>query len=52
MSKGFQYDFYAEEWSYECGACGTAFYAPTKNDMKYIWNRHIDISRDDCLGGW
>jgi len=50
MSEGFQFDFFAEEWSYVCRACGTDLYAPTKKHMEgNVW-RHTHS--DGCIGGW
>lgn len=49
-AKGFQYDFFAEEWDHICGACGKIFFTPTQNDMKYAVNKHI--TSEECLGGW
>ena len=50
MGKGFQYDFFAEEWSHTCKACGTELYAPTKLHMQ--GNLWIHTHSNDCLGGW
>jgi hypothetical protein len=49
-NRGFQYDFFAEEWSYECGACGQELYAPTKKHME--GNFWIHTHSSDCIGGW
>lgn len=49
-NRGFQYDFFAEEWSFDCGACGEKLYAPTKKHME--GNFWIHTHSDDCLGGW
>lgn len=48
--KGFQYDFFAEEWSYTCRACNTDLYAPTKKHMEgNVW---LHTHSKECLGGW
>jgi len=49
-NKGFQYDFFAEEWSFNCGACGTDLYAPTKKHME--GNFWLHTHSNDCIGGW
>jgi hypothetical protein len=49
-NKGFQYDFFAEEWSYECGACGEELYAPTKKHLE--GNFWIHTHSNNCIGGW
>ena len=49
-NKGFQYDFFAEEWSYECGACGKELYAPTKKHLE--GNFWIHTHSNNCIGGW
>lgn len=45
----YQYDFFAQEWSYLCRACGSELYAPTQKDM---WHNHWIHTHKDCLGGW
>lgn len=50
MDKGFQYDFFAQEWSHECGACGAELYAPTKKHLEGNFWRHTHSN--SCLGGW
>ena len=50
MSKGFQYDFFAQEWSHTCGACGYELFTPTKADMQYNYWTHT--RSDQCLGGY
>jgi len=49
MSKGYQYDFFAEEWSYVCRTCDTEMFAPTNNDLRY---NHWKHTHETCLGGW
>lgn len=44
------YDFFAEEWSGQCGACGFWLYAPTKSEYNY--SRWIHTHSDQCLGGY
>lgn len=44
------YDFYAGEWSGQCGACGVELFAPTKGE--YIVNRTKHTHSNDCLGGY
>jgi hypothetical protein len=44
------YDFFAEEWSGNCGACYKDFYAPTKG--AYTVQRQMHTHSDECLGGW
>lgn len=47
--KGMLYDFFAREWSGQCGACGYEIYAPNKKD----YNRtRLSHTRKDCLGGY
>ena len=48
-SIGYQYDFFAQEWSFKCGACGEMLYAPTKKEM---WGNHWIHTHKTCLGGW
>lgn len=45
-----KYDFFGEEWSGVCGACGTELYAPTKGT--YLVNFSHHTHSDDCLGGY
>lgn len=47
---GFNYDPNAEEWSHQCGACGTELYAPTRLDLLHNFQQHT--KSDDCLGGY
>lgn len=49
-NRGFQYDFFAEEWYYECGACGEELYAPTKKHLE--GNFWIHTHSNNCIGGW
>jgi len=49
-SRGFQYDFFAQEWSHECGACGEELYAPTKKHLE--GNFWIHTHSNNCIGGW
>jgi hypothetical protein len=50
MNKGFQFDFFAEEWSHTCGACGEELYAPTRKHLE--GNFWIHTHSNNCLGGW
>jgi len=45
-----KYDFFAEEWFGNCGACQKDLYAPTKSE--YMHNKWIHTHSDDCLGGY
>ena len=45
-----KYDFFGQEWSGKCGACGTELYAPTKGE--YIVQFSYHTHSDECLGGW
>lgn len=47
--KGMRYDFFAREWTGECGCCGVELYAPNKKD--YIRTR-LSHTRNECLGGY
>ena len=49
MRAGFLYDFFAGEWSFSCGACGSELFAPTRNDLRY---NHWKHTHETCLGGW
>jgi len=44
------YDFFAQEWTGECGACGFELFAPTK--AAYNESRWIHTHSDQCLGGY
>ena len=48
-SKGFIYDFFAGEWSVNCGCCGYLICAPTK---KTIIRTRLYHTRNECLGGY
>ena len=48
MSK-FKYDFFAGDWSANCGACGVALDAPKRDIMYLVYTYH---TRNECLGGW
>jgi hypothetical protein len=50
MGETMTYDFFAEEWSGSCGACGTELFAPTKGE--YLMSFSIHTHSDKCLGGW
>ena len=50
--QGYQYDYEAAEWWYECGCCGEELYAPTLNEIRYTFNQHVHYLFGDCLGGW
>jgi flagellar biosynthesis GTPase FlhF len=47
---GFQHDFGADEWSYECSTCKVTLYAPTLYEMQEALPRHTKSK--DCLGGY
>ena len=47
--KGYQYDYFAQEWTILCLACNTDLYSPTKYDMI---KTHLYHTRNECLGGW
>ena len=44
------YDFFAEEWSGKCGACGVDLFAPSKGE--YLLNYSLHTHSDKCLNGW
>ena len=44
------YDFFGEEWSGRCGACGLDLYAPTKGAWLVQFSMHTHSK--DCLGGY
>ena len=44
------YDFFGQEWSGECGACGTELYAPSKS--AYLIQYSLHTHSDKCLGGY
>jgi hypothetical protein len=44
------YDFFGEEWSGNCGACGLELFAPTKSE--YLMQYSIHTHSDSCLGGY
>lgn len=44
------YDWYSEEWSGNCGACGLDLFAPTKGE--YLLSYTIHAHSNDCLGGY
>lgn len=44
------YDFFAGEWSGQCGACGTWMYAPSKG--AYLVQYSLHTHSDKCLGGY
>lgn len=48
-TEGFQYDFFAQEWEFQCGVCKQEFYTPNKKDMLRVWDKH---TKTVCLGGW
>jgi primosomal protein N' len=48
-AKGFQYDFFTQDWSITCGACGTPLDAP-KKDIMYLVHRYH--TKNECHGGW
>jgi hypothetical protein len=47
--KGYQYDYFAQEWTVLCLACNIDLYSPTKYDML---KTHLYHTRNECLGGW
>lgn len=47
---GFQHDFGADEWSYECSACGSMLYTPTLYEMQKALPKHTQ--GEDCLNGY
>jgi hypothetical protein len=49
LAKGFQYDYFGQEWSVLCTTCNTILYAPNKYDMLRTHRYH---TRNECLGGW
>lgn len=48
-SKGFIYDWFAGEWSMNCGCCGQLICAPTK---KTIIRTRLYHTRNECLNGY
>ena len=44
------YDFFGDEWSGNCGACGIDLYAPTKGEYLIQYSKHTHSN--NCLGGW
>ena len=48
-AKGDKYDFFAKEWSTQCGCCKEELYAPTKKTMIKTRLYH---TRNLCLGGY
>ena len=44
------YDFYAEEWYGNCGACFTDLFAPTKSEYLLQFSKHTHSNK--CLGGY
>lgn len=46
----YKYDPMAQEWSHNCGACGTELYAPTQKHME--GNHWLHTHSNACLGGW
>lgn len=47
--KGARYDFFAREWTGQCGCCGFELYAPNKKD--YLRTR-LSHTRNECLNGY
>lgn len=47
---GFQHDFGADEWSYECSTCGYMLYAPTLYEMQKALPLHT--KGENCLNGY
>jgi len=50
LIKYMSYDFFAEEWSGNCGACKKDLFAPTKGEYLLQYTMHTHSK--DCLGGW
>ena len=48
-SNGFTYDWFAGEWSMNCGCCGELICAPTK---KTIIQTRLYHTRNECLNGY
>lgn len=46
----YNYDFMAQEWDIECGACGAILYAPTRGELAVSFGRHTRGA--ECLGGY
>jgi hypothetical protein len=50
LLKYMSYDFFAEEWSGNCGACQKDLFAPTKGEYLLQYTMHTHSK--DCLGGY
>ena len=50
LIKFMKYDFFAEEWFGNCGACYKNFYVPTKYEYQLQIMYHEKSS--ECIGGW
>ena len=49
-AKGFQHNFFADEWSYECSTCGEMIYTPTLYEMQRALPLHT--KGRECLNGY
>ena len=48
-SKGAKYDFFAKEWSMNCGCCNEELFAQNKKMLTKIRLYH---TRNECCGGY
>ena len=44
------YNFFADEWIGNCGACGHEVFGMTKGHYLLEYSKHTHSK--DCLGGW
>ena len=49
LQKGYEYNYFTEEWNFTCLTCNTELFAPNKYVMLKIQAYH---TRNECLGGW
>ena len=49
MSNGWQYDFFAGEWTVTCSTCREPLEGGTKTMLALIHKYH---TKNECLGGW
>jgi hypothetical protein len=47
--RGYQYDFFREEWYFKCSTCNEELDAPNKVIMRKI---HLYHTRNECLNGY
>jgi hypothetical protein len=47
--KGFIYDYFGREWSYQCPSCALDMFAPSKKSIKKTTTYHY---KEVCGGGW